>query len=205
MNRERLRRDAWVPHARALVERGGRLVALWASERAEGQVVCAAYAAPEGLQWAELPLAGEATCPDLSPVFPFAGRMQRAIADLAGPAAEGAADRRPWLNHGAWPGDAFPLRREFDGARRFPEHAVRDYPFVRVEGDGVHEIPVGPVHAGIIEPGHFRFGVAGEPVLYLQLRLFYVHKGIEKRFETLPWRHGLYLAESISGDTAVGY
>jgi Ni,Fe-hydrogenase III large subunit len=64
---------------------------------------------------------------------------------------------------------------------------------------------VGPVHAGIIEPGHFRFGVAGEPVLYLQLRLFYVHKGIEKRFEKLPWRHGLFLAESISGDTAVGH
>jgi Ni,Fe-hydrogenase III large subunit len=64
---------------------------------------------------------------------------------------------------------------------------------------------VGPVHAGVIEPGHFRFGVAGEPVLYLQLRLFYVHKGTEKRFERLPWRHGLFLAQSISGDTAVGH
>jgi len=61
------------------------------------------------------------------------------------------------------------------------------------------------VHAGIIEPGHFRFGVAGEPVLYLQLRLFYTHKGTEKRFERLPWRHGLFLAQSISGDTAVGH
>jgi Ni,Fe-hydrogenase III large subunit len=61
------------------------------------------------------------------------------------------------------------------------------------------------VHAGIIEPGHFRFGVAGEPVLYMQLRLFYVHKGIEKRFERLPWRHGVFLAESISGDTTVGH
>jgi Ni,Fe-hydrogenase III large subunit len=74
-----------------------------------------------------------------------------------------------------------------------------------VTGEGVFHLPVGPVHAGIIEPGHFRFGVAGEPVLYLQLRLFYVHKGIEKRFERLPWRHGLFLAESISGDTAVGH
>ena len=72
-------------------------------------------------------------------------------------------------------------------------------------GEGVFQVPVGPVHAGIIEPGHFRFGVAGEPVLYLQLRLFYVHKGTEKRFERLPWRHGLFLAESISGDTAVGH
>ncbi len=72
-------------------------------------------------------------------------------------------------------------------------------------GEGVFQVPVGPVHAGIIEPGHFRFGVAGEPVLYLQLRLFYVHKGIEKRFERLPWRHGIFLAESISGDTSVGH
>ena len=72
-------------------------------------------------------------------------------------------------------------------------------------GEGVFQVPVGPVHAGIIEPGHFRFGVAGEPVLYLQLRLFYVHKGTEKRFERLPWRHGLFLAQSISGDTAVGH
>jgi Ni,Fe-hydrogenase III large subunit len=74
-----------------------------------------------------------------------------------------------------------------------------------VTGEGVFQVPVGPVHAGIIEPGHFRFGVAGEPILYLQIRLFYVHKGIEKRFERLPWRHGLFLAESISGDTAVGH
>jgi Ni,Fe-hydrogenase III large subunit len=74
-----------------------------------------------------------------------------------------------------------------------------------VTGEGVFQVPVGPVHAGIIEPGHFRFGVAGEPVLYLQLRLFYVHKGTEKRFERLPWRHGLYLAESVSGDSAVGH
>ena len=79
------------------------------------------------------------------------------------------------------------------------------HPFRPVDGEGVFHIPVGPVHAGIIEPGHFRFGVAGEPVLYLQLRLFYVHKGIEKRFEHLPWRHGIFLAESISGDTAVGH
>ena len=73
------------------------------------------------------------------------------------------------------------------------------HPFRPVTGEGVFQVPVGPVHAGIIEPGHFRFGVAGEPVLYLQLRLFYVHKGTEKRFERLPWRHGLFLAESISG------
>ncbi len=86
-----------------------------------------------------------------------------------------------------------------------PRVSGESHPFRPVTGEGVFHIPVGPVHAGIIEPGHFRFGVAGEPVLYLQLRLFYVHKGTEKRFERLPWRHGLFLAESISGDTAVGH
>src|SRR5439155_627343 len=62
----------------------------------------------------------------------------------------------------------------------------------------------GPVHAGIIEPGHFLFSVAGEPVLYLQIRLFYTHKGTEKLFENLKVEHGVRLAESISGDTSFG-
>jgi Ni,Fe-hydrogenase III large subunit len=66
-------------------------------------------------------------------------------------------------------------------------------------------VPVGPVHAGIIEPGHFLFSVAGEPVLYLQLRMFYVHKGIEKLFETLPIPHCVRLAESISGDSSFAH
>ena len=72
----------------------------------------------------------------------------------------------------------------------------------RSKGEGVFQVPVGPVHAGIIEPGHFLFSVAGEPVLYLQLRLFYVHKGTEKLFENLPVPHCVRLAESISGDSS---
>jgi Ni,Fe-hydrogenase III large subunit len=72
-------------------------------------------------------------------------------------------------------------------------------------GEGVFQIPVGPVHAGIIEPGHFNFAVAGEPILYLQLRMFYVHKGIEKRFEQLPVRRAVALAESISGDSSFSH
>ena len=72
-------------------------------------------------------------------------------------------------------------------------------------GEGVFQIPVGPVHAGIIEPGHFNFAVAGEPILYLQLRMFYVHKGIEKRFEQLPVHHAVFLAESISGDSSFSH
>ena len=205
MNRERLKREAWVAHARSLVERGGRLVALWSAPRPEGQFVCAAYAAGGELQWVELPLEGATTFPDLSPVFHFAGRMQRAITDLAGPAVENAADRRPWLNHGAWPGEYRPLDRAASGRETFADCGVIDYPFVRVEGDGVHEIPVGPVHAGIIEPGHFRFSIVGEKVLRLEERLGYVHKGIEKRFTQLPPLEAHRLAGRVSGDSTVAH
>ena len=80
-----------------------------------------------------------------------------------------------------------------------------EYAFVKVQGDGVHEIPVGPVHAGIIEPGHFRFQVVGEKVLRLEERLGWVHKGIEKRFEAMPIAEGIRLAGRVSGDSAVAY
>jgi Ni,Fe-hydrogenase III large subunit len=79
------------------------------------------------------------------------------------------------------------------------------YPFVRVEGDGVHEIPVGPVHAGTIEPGHFRFSVVGEKILRLEERLGYAHKGIEKRFEGMALGEGVRLAARVSGDSAVAF
>jgi Ni,Fe-hydrogenase III large subunit len=107
--------------------------------------------------------------------------------------------------HDDWPEGEWPLRKDFPDERKPPRVEGEPHPFRPVTGEGVFQIPVGPVHAGIIEPGHFRFGVAGEPILYLQLRLFYVHKGIEKRFERLPWRHGIFLAESVSGDTAVAH
>ncbi len=76
---------------------------------------------------------------------------------------------------------------------------------MKVAGDGVHEIPVGPVHAGIIEPGHFRFQIVGEKVLRLEERLGYTHKGIEKRFEALTLDEGHRLAGRVSGDSTVAY
>ena len=106
--------------------------------------------------------------PDLAPHFPFAGRMQRATADLVGLRAEGMADGRGWLNHGVWPESFHPLRKECTVPERFGP--AQPYAFVPVQGDGVHEIPVGPVHAGIIEPGHFRFSIVGEKVLRLEAR-----------------------------------
>src|SRR5207244_5311527 len=94
--------------------------------------------------------------------------------------------------------------KDFDLRTRLPEFQGVRHDFREVEGEGVFQVPVGPVHAGIIEPGHFLFSVAGEPVLYLQLRMFYVHKGTEKLFENLPLPHGVRLAESVSGDTSFG-
>jgi Ni,Fe-hydrogenase III large subunit len=130
--------------------------------------------------------------------------MQRATHDMLGLVADGAADKRSWLRHEAWPNDYFPLRRENSGAETF---AVGDdrYAFVAVAGDGVHEIPVGPVHAGIIEPGHFRFSVVGEKVLRLEQHLGYTHKGIEKLFEGAALNTGHRLAGRVSGDSTVAF
>lgn len=142
--------------------------------------------------------------PDISAIFPAAIRMQRAVYDLLGMKAENAYDQRPWLRHAAWPADVFPLRNDIALTAEyanFPDH----YSFVRVSGEGVHEIPVGPVHAGVIEPGHFRFQVVGEQVLRLEERLAYTHKGIAKQFQQRNFADGAKLAGRISGDSTVAY
>lgn len=201
----------WTEAARLAREGGGRLVSLWGadhrdlSEDEDEFSVYAAYAVKAGLAIVRLVVAEPAlSYPDISGLFPAAARMQRALFDLLGIGASGAADTRPWLRHGAWAEDAFPLRRDFD-AGELPPNALTDYAFVRVEGDGVHEIPVGPIHAGTIEPGHFRFSVVGEKVLRLEARLGYVHKGIEKRFEDFTVAEGHRLAGRVSGDSTVAY
>jgi len=200
----------WQAAATSAAESGARLVALWGSDRgaAEGGelAVCAAFAGRGGLAWLDLALPASAPrYPDLSARFPAALRMQRAAADLLGIDAAGAEDRRPWLNHGAWPPSWFPLRREDTAEASSPHGAAGDYAFVRVEGDGVHEIPVGPVHAGIIEPGHFRFSVVGEKVLRLEQRLGYTHKGIERRFTELAPLEAHRLAGRVSGDSTLAF
>jgi len=142
--------------------------------------------------------------PDISSIFPAANRMQRAIYDLFGIYAHESQDHRKWLRHAAWQSGTFPLRKDFDSVQSRSEE-LDTYPFVQVEGQGVHEIPVGPVHAGIIEPGHFRFSILGEKVLRLEERLGYTHKGIEKRFESMSLQHGAKLAGRVSGDSTVAY
>ncbi len=210
----------WRTACEQVRDKGGRLVALWGadnSDRGEGYAVHAALTVQSGLLVITLPLSG-ASFPDISDVFPAANRMQRAVHDLFGVGAGNAADQRQWLRHAAWPADVFPLRKDvssefkISSSRLESERAAQlatapadDYPFVQVGGEGVHEIPVGPVHAGTIEPGHFRFSIVGEGVLRLEERLGYKHKGIEKRFEQLDLAQGARLAGRVSGDSTVAY
>jgi Ni,Fe-hydrogenase III large subunit/Ni,Fe-hydrogenase III component G len=192
---------------RVACENGAQLVALFGSDdrdRGRGLVLRVVLRDEDGLTMLEHALADESwQCPDLTHFFPSAGRMQRAAFDLVGIAWDGA-DQRPWLWQAAWPIDRFPLRRDFVASPKW-EPGEEHYAFVRVEGEGVHEIGVGPVHAGIIEPGHFRFQVVGEKVLRLEERLGYVHKGIEKRFESMTLEDGYRLAGRVSGDSTVAY
>lgn len=136
--------------------------------------------------------------------FPAANWQEREIQDLFGLRLVGHPNPRRCALHDDWP-EVYPLRKDFDLRTQLPPFVGERHKFREVEGEGVFQVPVGPVHAGIIEPGHFLFSVAGEPVLYLQLRMFYVHKGIEKLFESLPIPHCVRLAESISGDSSFAH
>ena len=133
-----------------------------------------------------------------------ASRFERETQDLFGLVPTGHPDPRRLALHQFWPEGYYPLRRD-TATRADVLDDGRPFPFRRVEGRGVFEITVGPVHAGIIEPGHFRFSVEGETIVNLETRLGFVHKGTEKLFETLPLARAPELAERISGDTSVGH
>ncbi len=198
--------DDLPPICQNVADGGGRLLALWGSDarkQNKGFGLHIALVNEAGLVCLNLALdAAQSVYPDISRIFPAAARMQRAAYDLLGIYAHEGQDHRKWIRHGAWQG--FPLRKDFDAAQN-RAHEPDNYPFVQVEGQGVHEIAVGPIHAGTIEPGHFRFSVVGEKVLRLEERLGYTHKGIEKRFESLDLQQGAKLAGRVSGDSTVAY
>ena len=110
--------------------------------------------------------------------------------------------RRLKLHDEVWPKDNYPLRKDF---KIMQAGSLSDYKFSRVEGEGIFEVPVGPVHAGIIGPGHFRFSVAGEPIINLELRLGFTHRGVEKLFEGNLYTDALGLSECVSGDSSFAY
>jgi Ni,Fe-hydrogenase III large subunit/Ni,Fe-hydrogenase III component G len=149
--------------------------------------------------------------PENTPRFPSlatrsfaASRFERDIQDLFGLVAVGHPDPRRLALHQFWPDGYHPLRRDVPARRDFTDDG-QPFPFRRVHGEGLFEITVGPVHAGIIEPGHFRFSVEGETIVNLETRLGFVHKGIEKLFETLPFHRGPELAERVSGDESAAH
>ena len=153
--------QGWVAIASDVAAAGGQLLALWTTLERGTDVhatVRAALLVDSRVLVPTLRIpSATAASPGLQDFFPAATRMQRAAFDLTGVASDDP-DRRPWLRHGAWRPDEHPLRDPLPPAAD-ASVAVDDYAFVRVDGEGVHEIPVGPVHAGIIEPGHFRFSI----------------------------------------------
>jgi len=144
------------------------------------------------------------TFPSITPWMPLASWQEREVQDLFGLKALGHPDPRALVLHEDWPQGKYPLRKDFSFSGKIPR-IKGEYIFEKVEGEGVFEIPVGPIHAGIIEPGHFRFSSAGESILKLEIRHFYKHKGIEKLGEGKAPNHLLCLAERISGDNSVAH
>jgi Ni,Fe-hydrogenase III large subunit/Ni,Fe-hydrogenase III component G len=132
-----------------------------------------------------------------------ASRFEREMHDLYGIEPVNHPQPRRLVRHGHWPAGWYPMRHNAGPPPPFT--ASERFPFLAVEGDGVYEIPVGPVHAGVIEPGHFRFSVVGESIIRLKTRLWFTHRGVEKLFEELDATGAIHLAERISGDTSAGH
>jgi Ni,Fe-hydrogenase III large subunit/Ni,Fe-hydrogenase III component G len=189
---------------------GGRLAGVFAEDaRAERHVYFVYYLyaldAAHGFVLVRVPVSEDKPeLPALTNAVHAVNWQEREIQDVFGVRLVDHPNPRRCVLHDDWPA-VHPLRRDFDLATKLPPFAGPRHQFREVEGEGVFQVPVGPVHAGIIEPGHFLFSVAGEPVLYLQLRMFYTHKGVEKLFESLPLPHGVRLAESISGDSGFAH
>jgi len=134
--------------------------------------------------------------------FP-ASRFEREMHDLYGIVPVKHPLPRRLVRHAHWPAGWYPMRHDAGPPPPFTD--TEAYPFLEVKGDGVYEIPVGPVHAGVIEPGHFRLSVVGESILKLKARLWFTHRGIEKLFEGLDATGAIHLAERISGDTSAAH
>jgi Ni,Fe-hydrogenase III large subunit/Ni,Fe-hydrogenase III component G len=193
-----------------LTEYQARLVTVFAEDRANPEGVFYNYHVFDRLgdpSWvilkAPIP-ADQPSFPSLAAELPAINWQEREIQDWFGIEAAGHPNPRRVALHDNWP-DVHPLRKDFPLDTVLPRFEGERHVYRPTLGEGVFQIPVGPVHAGIIEPGHFNFAVAGEPILYLQLRMFYTHKGTEKLFENLPIHRAVFLAESVSGDSAFSH
>lgn len=148
---------------------------------------------------------GRPELPSISGQLPNANWHEREAQDLFGITFVGHPDPRSLVVHDGWPKGLYPMRKSFDARERPPREPAEEFPHLVVEGEGVLEVPVGPIHAGIIEPGHFRFSTVGESVLNLEARLFYTHRGLEKRIEGLPIADAFYIAERMCGVCSIAH
>jgi Ni,Fe-hydrogenase III large subunit/Ni,Fe-hydrogenase III component G len=198
--------DRLAEHAGRLLASGARLALVAAHHNTDAIRLVYLFTAGPPDQRTELHLRvrpDQPTVPSLAALSFPASRFEREMHDLYGVQPLGHPLPRRLVRHPHWPHGWYPMRG--DAGPRPPLAASEAFPFVTVGGPGVYEIPVGPIHAGLIEPGHFRFSVVGETILKLKARLWYVHKGIERLFEDHPADQRVALAERVSGDTAVGH
>jgi len=186
----------WQAIGEALREGKLDLMGEWGDE---GAVHCALFEAATGQLHIASIAVHDGRVPSLAVFHSPAMRLERAIADLFGHEVTGLPDQRPWLDHGRWA-----IRAPLAARAVAPRPAVA-YRFLESQGPGLHQIPVGPVHAGIIEPGHFRFTASGETVVRLEQRLGYTHKGIERLLRGSKLDEGASIAARVSGDSTVAY
>ncbi len=153
-----------------------------------------------GVEYWESPLTTD-SYRSLTVMVPQAHWHERVLWDMFGITPEGHPRMKHVLLHDVYPPDFFPLRKiPFFDSKGLSKD--RGFKFLEVRGEGVYEIPVGPIHAGVIEPGHFRFSCFGETILNLVLKLGYVHRGVEKRLTELPFQKARFLVEAAASDTA---
>jgi len=187
--------QTWEELGRALGAGQGDLLGLWADP---GQVHMALRADDVPAPCVVSLGIKERTFPSVARHHAPAARLERAVHDLHGFEAIGTPDRRPWLDHGQW-GVTAPLGLSLKSDRRDPA----DYDFLPVNGEGLHQVAVGPVHASIIEPGHFRFHANGETVARLEARLGYVHKGVDSLLVDADMEKAARILARVSGDSTV--
>lgn len=198
----------WQRLAELALHQGARWSAGWAEQEGDQFIVHALLEKKGSYLWLRCQVGQlNPELPSQATIYPAANRSERHTQDMFGIKFTGHPDNRPWTRHKAWGKHDYPLRKDFDVQGR-PEEVTPpdlDYVFVKSHGAGTYEIPVGPVHAGIIEPGHFRFQAVGELILNLEERLGYVHKGIEKIAEGRTPGALAKLAGRVSGDTTVSH
>ncbi|MDP4126963.1 MAG: NADH-quinone oxidoreductase subunit C [Bacillota bacterium] len=144
------------------------------------------------------------TFPSTANDLPATNWYEREVRDLLGLQPVGHPDPRPLIVHGDWPEDIYPLRKDFPVGQHVPRVENRDSS-IKYESEDVTIVPVGPIHAGIIEPGHFSFGTVGDTVLHLDAKLFFTHRGLEKVSEGMPFSKALFVAERICGVCALSH